>query len=252
MGQLKRLIPKSRRPALAEAIKARLPEGPIRNHAADAVTITGIGLIALGAKVDGRFGMFVRMIGKFGDDLDGDLARLLGTDSRFGALLDATADKIGVAVEVPLLWKHTNERSGPTRLAHRAMIATIAAKHSTNAALNIIAMARGRESKSSGIGKVNAYLDGMAAGCMGISDVAKSSRVRTAAELSSYAFFAAGLATGTLAAIGYASDAFGPVKEGATPTQLAEGQTAATAALLESTGDPWIDASFGIAPWPVE
>ncbi len=238
MGQLKRLIPKSRRPALAEAIKARLPEGPIRNHAADAVTITGIGLIALGAKVDGRFGMFVRMIGKFGDDLDGDLARMLGTDSRFGALLDATADKIGVAVEVPLLWKHTNERSGPTRLAHRAMIATIAAKHTTNAALNIIAMARGRESKSSGIGKVNAYLDGMAAGCMGISDVAKSSRVRTAAELSSYAFFAAGLATGTLAAIGYAGDAFGPEMHAPDPTRTPAACMAAASSQVVSIDVP--------------
>jgi len=213
MGQLKRLIPKSKRPAVTEMLKSSLPEGFIRNHAADAVTVGGLSLMMTGAKIDGRIGMTMRIFGKFGDDIDGDLARTLGTTGRFGAILDTFVDKAGVAIEIPLLWRHAMQRETGKRTAHQTILSVIAAKHATNATLNGIALARKRTAESSKMGKINAYVDGMTAGFLGIAGVAKSDMVRAASEISAYTFFAGGLVVGGLTAAGYAREALGPAAE---------------------------------------
>ncbi len=71
---------------------------------ANATSIIGLALTIIGSlNLTSLTGVLILGLGRFIDMFDGKIARATHS-SRFGAIVDATCDKIGIAVLVPAVW----------------------------------------------------------------------------------------------------------------------------------------------------
>jgi phosphatidylglycerophosphate synthase len=213
MGQLKKILPKKHRDTIFDVVDSRLSQdGIIRKQLANGISAAGAVLVASGAAIDKagyrKTGMALRGVGQTADDIDGDVSRRLGTNGKTGALVDATFDKVKVAIEVATLWKNSTADSELHEGHRKAKLAVISGKHIVNAALNTYIEASGAESATSEAGKVNMWMDGLTIGFWGISDVVESSTAKHTMNTLGNAAFAGGLITGALAMYGYANQAF--------------------------------------------
>ena len=212
MGQLKKLVPKQARNRIFESVDPYLPEGSfIRKHFANAISVSGALLVVSGAVADAKghekIGMVMRGVGETADDFDGDSSRRLNTDGHTGALVDSVLDKIKIAMEVTVLWKHTSSMFGPESYDRKKRLSVIAGKHIVNASLNTYITARGQEAHSSTSGQVNMWMDGLTIGFWGIADVSESQSIKTTTNTIGNIAFSAGLLTGAASIYGYAVQA---------------------------------------------
>lgn len=212
MGQIKKIVPKQTRDKIVDVFEQGLPEGSLRrDHFANAISVSGAVLVASGAVLDAKgykkSGMVLRGIGEAADDVDGDSARRLETAGRPGALVDATLDKIKVAIEVGVLWGHARNMTEIEATSRKKRLAFIATKHAVNATLNMYVASKGIEKGTSPAGSANMWADGLAIGLWGISDASESPRVKTVADTLGNVAFAAGVVTGAVSAFGYAEQA---------------------------------------------
>ena len=99
--------------------------------AATAVSATGLGLVVKGAmKIDTLKGVAEVFIGRLLDGVDGGVARALKQESDAGAIVDVSFDKVGMGAVSIAAWL---KEAMP-----KPVIAGIAAKHLTSAALTLI------------------------------------------------------------------------------------------------------------------
>lgn len=71
---------------------------------ANAVSLIGLSLTIYGSfNIETLVGVLILGLGRFIDIFDGKIARATHV-SRFGAIVDATCDKIGIAFLVPAIW----------------------------------------------------------------------------------------------------------------------------------------------------
>lgn len=71
---------------------------------ANAVSLLGLSLTIYGSfHIESLSGVLILGLGRFIDIFDGKIARATHV-SRFGAIVDATCDKIGIAFLVPAIW----------------------------------------------------------------------------------------------------------------------------------------------------
>lgn len=202
-------MPKKYRDKVFDYFDARLPEGSFRRrHFANAISAGGAALVGAGAVLDiaghRLAGMTLRAVGEFGDDLDGDTARRLGTAGRSGAWVDSFLDKGKVATHVIVLWKHATDKPEIPMADRRSRIAAIGAKHIVNAALNGYIESQGSEASSSDYGKVNVYVDGVTFGLWGFADVFENYAAKRTLNTLGNITFGIGLVTGGAAMSDYA------------------------------------------------
>lgn len=208
MGLLKNSVPQPARREVARFVNEALPEGFIRNNFANGITVGGLALVVTGSMIDGKLGLALRAGGEVADDFDGDFARLLGIDDEFGALLDASLDKLKVAAEVWTLWKHTRDFEPEEQRKRRIALGIIAGKHATNMTLNVTAKFMGLDPHSSAAGQANLWVDGTALAAFGISDVTEDPVKKERTAQIGYAATAVGVITGGVAIAGYAGQFF--------------------------------------------
>jgi len=213
MGQLKKLVPKSRRDQIFNYVDEKLPEnGFVRDHFADGISVLGTVFVGVGAVMDAKgfkkTGLAVRSMGHAADDLDGDTARRLGTAGRKGALVDATLDKFKVLTEIGVMWKHTkSDMDQDSKAKKQWMLAFIAAKHVTNSALNVYIESTGKYTESSKAGKTNMWADGLTFAAWGVADTTENQTTRLIANGIADVSFVAGAVLGVVSAKGYLEQA---------------------------------------------
>lgn len=204
MGLLKNALPRATREHIARYADDRLPDGFIRKNFANGISVGGFLLVAAGAKIGGKSGLALRAVGEAADDVDGDAARALGTDSKSGAMIDVVLDKFKVGIELKKLWEDSGKLEAPEQIKRRLALGFIAGKHATNAALNVAAQAKGLEPHSSFAGRVNLWVDGVAIAAFGLSDVVDNKDASKTIANVGYTMTTIGAITGAIAAYGYA------------------------------------------------
>jgi phosphatidylglycerophosphate synthase len=204
MGVVKHLVPRQTKQKIADTVNEQFPDGIVRKNLANAVTVVGAAAVVAGERIDGKAGLVLRGIGELADDVDGDISREFGISSKTGAFLDAILDKVKVAEELRVLWRHTNEFEPGEKIKRRAALGFIATKHTVNAVLNTTAQLKGLEPKSSTAGQINLWADGAAIAAFGASDVSNSPAVQEKLADAGYALVVASIPVGVVAAMGYA------------------------------------------------
>lgn len=204
MGVVKHLVPKKAKQKIVDTVNETFPDGLVRKNLANAITVAGAGAVVAGEIMDGRAGLVLRGIGELADDVDGDVSRQFGISSKTGAFLDAILDKVKVAEELRVLWRHTNEFEPREKIKRRAALGFIATKHTVNAVLNTTAQLKGLEPQSSTAGQINLWADGAAIAAFGASDVSNSPVAQEKLADAGYALVVASIPVGVVAAVGYA------------------------------------------------
>lgn len=203
MGILKHAIPRSVRGQMVEYVDDKLPDGFARRNLANTITISGALLVMAGAKMGGKKGLALRAIGEALDDVDGDTSRAFNIASRGGAILDPLLDKFKMLLELITLWRQSAELPDAERLERRLALGFIAGKHTVNAALNASSFLLGLEPHSSNMGKTNLWIDGVAIGAFGLSDVTQEPKLKEHFAAIGYAATLAGAPVGFITAAGY-------------------------------------------------
>lgn len=193
-------------------MREHVPDGFWKDHAADIATMAGLVLDFAGAEIDGRVGMTMITAGELADKADGKLARGLDRSSKFGKFLDAITDKVKKARLAYYLLKHTTampESTGKT--VRQGAVGVIATKQIINTGLNTIAQIRGNEPETPYIAKKLFFIDSVAMGCWGWSDVVKSDLAARTWSAAGYGVFAYGLYKTPEVLKYYADSAFGEI-----------------------------------------
>lgn len=241
MGVVKRIIPRSGREKLTDAFN-RLPTG-IKKVIPSAITIGSMGLTEYGVRNYGSWRGVVATLGsRVGDDIDGDTARALDAATKLGANLDAIKDKYDVLRMVPTAISVAKQLEGKPGRKRRLALGFIGAKHALNAGLNLALMARGAGAKSQKGGKLNMFADSVALISFAAADSAERPTAKRSFEAVGYGALAISVPLEAWAVAQYAGDLL--VRPDGNSSQIP------VETLIKSSGDPWIDASFGIAEWP--
>lgn len=123
---------------------------------ANAVSLVGLSLTIYGSlHISSLSGVLILGLGRFIDIFDGKIARATHV-SRFGAAVDATADKIGLAFLVPAIW-----------IAHIApywLLIYILAQNALNVLFSALSTARKGQPASSLYGKHAMFLQNISLG----------------------------------------------------------------------------------------
>lgn len=204
MGALKHLIPQAIRGEIVDFVDQTLDDGLLKDNLANLTTVGGAILVAVGSHVDGKSGLVLRAAGQAFDDVDGDMARALSIDSKFGAFLDPILDKVKMLIELRTLWKHTVDFEPELQRQRRIALGIIAGKHATNMGLNVTAQLMGLQAHSSNAGRVNLWFDGIAVAAYGASDVSENADLREGLAKVGNIATAVGVVSGGIAIAGYA------------------------------------------------
>ncbi len=123
---------------------------------ANAVSLFGLIMTVVGAiNINTLAGVLTLGFGRFVDVFDGKIARATHV-SPFGALVDATCDKIGIAVLLPAVWF--------ANIAPYWLLIYIAAQNIINIALNFLTAARDTVPTSSKTGKHAMFMQNISLG----------------------------------------------------------------------------------------
>lgn len=123
---------------------------------ANATSLIGLCFTVFGAiHVSSLFGVLLLGTGRFIDVFDGKIARATHV-SRFGAAVDATCDKIGLAVLIPAVWI--------ADIAPYWLLVYIAVQNILNIFLSFWSAARGGKPASSKYGKYAMFLQNISLG----------------------------------------------------------------------------------------
>ena len=130
---------------------------------ANAVSIIGLSLTIYGAfNITTLHGVLLLGLGRVIDVFDGKIARATHTSS-FGALLDATCDKIGIAFLVTAVWI--------ADIAPLWLLIYILAQNILNVLFSLLAIGRGGEISSSKAGKYAMFLQNISLGGYALAKV---------------------------------------------------------------------------------
>ena len=123
---------------------------------ANATSLIGLALTIYGSlNITTLAGVLVLGLGRFIDIFDGKIARATHT-SRFGAIVDATFDKIGLAFLVPAIWF--------ADIAPYWLLIYILAQNVLNVILSFVATVKKAEPESSKFGKHAMFLQQISLG----------------------------------------------------------------------------------------
>ncbi|HLC91594.1 MAG TPA: hypothetical protein VJC09_00920 [Candidatus Saccharimonadales bacterium] len=202
MAVVRRIVPQSVKSRVIKFVDDRWPDGPVRRNLANMVSGGGAAAVAIGAVVGGKFGVALRSGGELADDVDGDFAHTFG-GTKNGKKVDATLDKVKMAIEIARLWHDSAKLNDDERPKRRIALGFIASKHLINATLNLTAEAKGLDPSSSMAGRINIWVDGFACAAFGVSDVIKNEKYSKAAAAVGYVATAIGVPTGLVTTYGY-------------------------------------------------
>lgn len=129
---------------------------------ANAMSLLGLGLTIYGAlNITSLAGVLIIGVGRLIDVFDGKIARATH-ESPFGALVDATCDKLGLAVLVPAIW-----------IAHIApvwLLVYILAQNIINVLLSVWTAVRGGTPAASRFGKYALFIQNLSLGCYALGN----------------------------------------------------------------------------------
>jgi phosphatidylglycerophosphate synthase len=130
---------------------------------ANAVSLVGLVMTIYGSlHISSLSGVLILGLGRFIDIFDGKVARATHV-SPFGALVDATCDKIGIAVLVPAAW-----------MAHIApywLLVYILVQNILNVVFSALTAARGGVPAASRYGKYTMFIQNISLGCYALGTV---------------------------------------------------------------------------------
>jgi phosphatidylglycerophosphate synthase len=130
---------------------------------ANAVSLIGLILTIYGSfNLSSISGVLLLGLGRFIDIFDGKIARATHT-SDFGAMLDATCDKIGIAVLVPAVWL--------ADIAPVWLLVYILVQNILNVIFSLIAVNKGGAVSSSKAGKYAMFLQNISLGGYALASV---------------------------------------------------------------------------------
>lgn len=133
---------------------------------ANAVSLIGLSLTIYGSlHINSLSGVLILGLGRFIDIFDGKIARATHV-SRFGAAVDATADKIGLAFLVPAIW-----------IAHIApywLLIYILAQNALNVFFSALSTARKGHPASSRYGKHAMFIQNISLGFYALGNTINS------------------------------------------------------------------------------
>lgn len=162
---------------------------------ANVTTIIGLALSIHGAtQLDTAQGVAEVAVGRILDLLDGPIARATHT-SRFGAVLDAGADKLAVFTILAAAWHY--------EVAPNALIGLVAGHNLLNVAVSLYAERQHRDLESSTAGKRSMFLENIAIAGFALAQVIVNETIQLAIVASSLAAGVAGLVVGAVATAGY-------------------------------------------------
>lgn len=212
MGQLRRIIPASVKERLVDAVDNRFPEGTVRNNIANGITVAGGALTVCGFLLDRagyrKTGTIVGALGLIADDIDGDTAKALGTNSKAGALLDAGVDKAKALAEILKQASHIRSSEINTPVNRPLRVGVVAVKHTANAAINIYSKSRGGNPESNGFGKASMWTDGVMLVAQSTQDTWQGRNMKRVAGAIESVAFCGSVVLGTLSTAAYAAEAF--------------------------------------------
>lgn len=163
---------------------------------ANAISAVGFGLTVLGtAHVDRLSGVAMIGVGRTLDLVDGYVARRTHT-SEFGAVVDATFDKLGMAAILIQGYRH--------EVAPDAVLGLIAAFNVVNAVANVYTDRKGAEAKTSKSGKYGMFGQNVAIGGFALANALGGN---AALELVGTAAFVGSLPSATKASYDYTKHA---------------------------------------------
>jgi phosphatidylglycerophosphate synthase len=130
---------------------------------ANAISLIGLGLTMYGSlTITSLHGVLLLGLGRFIDIFDGKVARATHTSS-FGAILDATCDKIGIAFLVPAVWL--------ANIAPTWLLIYILAQNILNVIISFIALRHKGSISSSRAGKYTMFLQNISLGGYALASV---------------------------------------------------------------------------------
>ncbi len=130
---------------------------------ANATSILGLSLTIFGSfNLTTLHGVLLLGLGRFVDIFDGKIARATHT-SRFGATLDATCDKIGLAILIPAAWI--------AQIAPYWLLVYILVQNVLNVIISWMITARGGSVASSKMGKYAMFVQNISLGSYALSSV---------------------------------------------------------------------------------
>lgn len=123
---------------------------------ANAVSLIGLSLTIYGSlHIKTLSGVLILGLGRFIDVFDGKIARATHV-SRFGAAVDATCDKIGIAFLVPAIWI--------AQIAPYWLLVYILVQNLLNVLFSVLASVRNAKPTSSSYGKHAMFLQNVSLG----------------------------------------------------------------------------------------
>jgi phosphatidylglycerophosphate synthase len=123
---------------------------------ANAISLIGLTLTIYGSlHIKSLIGVLILGTGRFIDIFDGKIARATHV-SRFGAIVDATCDKIGIAFLVPAIWA--------AHIAPIWLLVYILAQNLLNVVFSVLATARKAKPTSSQYGKHAMFMQNISLG----------------------------------------------------------------------------------------
>lgn len=133
---------------------------------ANAVSIVGLSFTLFGAfHIETLAGVLILGVGRFIDIFDGKIARATHVSS-FGAFVDATCDKIGIAALIPAIWF--------AQIAPYWLLIYIAVQNILNMILSALSAARGGKPASSRDGKYAMFIQNISLGCYALGNTIDS------------------------------------------------------------------------------
>lgn len=130
---------------------------------ANASSLIGLGLVAYGSiHITTLSGVLFIGLGRFLDIFDGKIARATHT-SPFGALVDATCDKLGLAVLIPAAWI--------SHVAPYWLLSYILIQNVANVVLSLWNAARGGIPSASRFGKHALFIQNISLGSYALGNV---------------------------------------------------------------------------------
>jgi phosphatidylglycerophosphate synthase len=162
---------------------------------ANAATLIGMGMTLYGAaNLNSLEGVTFVLAGRALDLIDGPLARRTH-ESRFGAALDGTADKIAtIGMVAGALYFDA---------APVALLGYVFAQNVVNAALTVYAEHKGLHPESSKLGKRGMFFQNLAIGSFALANVIESQRLEQGVETIGLISAVLGVALGAVGTKGY-------------------------------------------------
>jgi len=133
---------------------------------ANAISLIGLSFTLYGAfHINSLSGVLILGTGRFIDIFDGKVARATHVSS-FGALVDATCDKIGLAVLLPAIWF--------AQIAPYWLLIYIALQNILNVVISSMTAARGAIPAASRAGKYAMFVQNISLGCYALGNTIDS------------------------------------------------------------------------------